>query len=867
LLFEGRFLSADLSSNFKPFAQNKPTWHIALDKEGHVVKCSKKPSSLPKSHVLPKSAKAPGPSFGELVLGKELASRRGCNLPEQDPQSQPEAVRLLAEWGVSERVNVNFCVCLLPKSVPVCWIYPAVATPATQRPRFLRLEAFTGAKNRLRFRKEVVNRRGGRTKKFLFEKAAAAAENAAAAAVDEEEDAIEEGCGFGSGEVNRTSAMTVHLTGLSLAHKLGLLSQLKHKAGTEVLEELSSELCKAAGFFWLQRDAFGRVRHVTYVDSACDIPACFEIGPGRLVGAREIKTRGTVAAQEESRKREFRLWEDWKRLFDYVWLRRGFLLEKKKRATFALWGKLGTQTELGGGTHGRCFTSLKTSLAKTRLYCFSTDDSSLHSLKLFFARYCEEVRLLGRLQLRTVNGTQISCLQTSELEVENAAQFFHFGKSSLVTAAAADDPDASALLQASQDWCPELGRPFDHEVETAGRFWGEKIPPEARARVDDRGVFLARRLAATHVAFAGWICRRFQLDLSTSPFLTLSSLSFRAAMLDFWKKGGPSAQSIEKTKPHWEDCLRKLCKGGFSYSFRSHISSGNFLTNDIVPAAAAASATSAAAEAQAAAVAGAREKTSAIAEFDLKSCYGYSLTNMAAPGCFGVGYTFSEEKKCLVRTDRHNRAKSFEYLGVQSLVNAASASHPGKVAAVWSNFSPLGILYIGKYPLDLAIVVEGEALLLIQFDGQVRLQQAAIFYFSLAPSFCLPACLPACLSLFFFSLAAFVVRQLTVGRPPNLFFLSLSVCPRVSHGKLSLPASLRQRIPGTGGARSHREERPIHQELDQGQQLHWAQAAGSVLCDQRLPPPDPGGRKDSRALGFGEILAVLRHFAEGSPLV
>jgi hypothetical protein len=751
LLFEGRFLSADLSSNFKPFAQNKPTWHIALDKEGHVVKCSKKPSSLPKSHVLPKSAKAPGPSFGELVLGKELASRRGCNLPEQDPQSQPEAVRLLAEWGVSERVNVNFCVCLLPKSVPVCWIYPAVATAATQRPRFLRLEAFTGAKNRLRFRKEVVYRGGGRKKKFLFEKAAAAAENAAAAAVDEEEDAIEEGCGFGSGEVNRTSAMTVHLTGLSLAHKLGLLSQLKHKAGTEVLEELSSELCKAAGFFWLQRDAFGRVRHVTYVDSACDIPACFEIGPGRLVGAREIKTRGTVAAQEESRKREFRLWEDWKRLFDYVWLRRGFLLDKKKRATFALWGKLGTQTELGGGTHGRCFTSLKTSLAKTRLYCFSTDDSSLHSLKLFFARYCEEVRLLGRLQLRTVNGTQISCLQTSELEVENAAQFFHFGKSSLVTAAAADDPDASALLQASQDWCPELGRPFDHEVETAGRFWGEKIPPEARARVDDRGVFLARRLAATHVAFAGWICRRFQLDLSTSPFLTLSSLSFRAAMLDFWKKGGPSAQSIEKTKPHWEDCLRKLCKGGFSYSFRSHISSGNFLTNDIVPAAAAASATSAAAEAQAAAVAGAREKTSAIAEFDLKSCYGYSLTNMAAPGCFGVGYTFSEEKKCLVRTDRHNRAKSFEYLGVQSLVNAASASHPGKVAAVWSNFSPLGILYIGKYPLDLAIVVEGEALLLIQFDGQVRLQQAAIFYFSLAPSFCLPACPPACLSFFFLS--------------------------------------------------------------------------------------------------------------------
>ncbi len=239
------------------------------------------------------------------------------------------------------------------------------------------------------------------------------AENAAAAAADKEEDPTEEeeksgGGGAGldreTSEANRTSGMTVHLTGLSLAHKLGLLSQLKHKAGTKVLEELSSKLSKAASFLWLQRDDLGRVRHVTYVDSACDIPACFKIGPGRLVGAREIKTRGPVAAQEENRKREFRLWEDWKAVLDYVWLRRGFLLDKKKRATFALWGKLGTQTELGGGTHGMCFMSLKASLAKTCLYCFWTDDSSLHSLKLFFARYCKEVRQLGRLQLRTVNG-------------------------------------------------------------------------------------------------------------------------------------------------------------------------------------------------------------------------------------------------------------------------------------------------------------------------------------------------------------------------------------------------------------------------------------------------------------------------------
>jgi hypothetical protein len=91
---------------------------------------------------------------------------------------------------------------------------------------------------------------------------------------------------------------------------------------------------------------------------------------------------------------------------------------------------------------------------------------------------------LWGVQMRTVNGTQISCLQMSEVEVENAAQFFHFGKSSVV-ALVDNDPDAS------QDWCPELGCPFDHEAETVrDAFSGERIRPEAKARLAARGVFI-----------------------------------------------------------------------------------------------------------------------------------------------------------------------------------------------------------------------------------------------------------------------------------------------------------------------------------------------------------------------------------------
>ena len=694
LLFEGRFLSADLSTNFRPFLKNKPTWHITLDNEGNVLKCSKRPTSFPKSHILPKIATREKLSFGELVLGKERAQLEGCDSMEQDPQSQPEAVCCLAKWGFSDKVRVNFCVSLSNVSVPVCWINPTVSSNLQPMPKLIRLEAFTGQKNRIRFRVAHIQMPRGVKKLEGIQK--------------EQRKQNPDG----AFESNRSSGMSVHLTGLSQALKLGLLSQIKNKPGTEVLEELSSGLSRAFAFLWMQRDSLGRVRHVTYHDCHYDHPQSFEIGPGSLAPT-EIGQRGPAKVEEENLKRELRLWHDWKAVFDYIWQCRGSLLACKKDVTSTLFDKLGTEKDLVGGTHRSCFLSLKNSLAKIRVFCFSTDDSSLHSIKLFFARYCEEVRELRRgVHLRTVNGTQICCLQTSEVEVENVSQFFHFGNSSSKVLVE-NDPDANALLHASLDWCPELGSLHHHEVQVVqDAFKGDRICREAKVRLDARGVCFVRRLAAMQVAFVSWICKRFQLDLATSPFLTLSSLSFRVVMLDFWKRAGPTAHSIEKTKPHWEDCLRKLCKGGFSYSFRDFISSGNSLDSRRKEA----------------------ENTVAIAEFDLKSCYGYSLTNMAVPGCFSVGYTYSEEKKCLVRTDRHNRANSFEYLVVQSLVRAAETSYPGKIAAVWSNYSPIGILYIGKYPVDLAIVVEGKSLLLIQCDGQVIFESLFVLFFFLALS-------------------------------------------------------------------------------------------------------------------------------------
>jgi hypothetical protein len=702
LLFDGRFLSADLSPVFLPFNTNQPTWHIVLDKEGGIDRCTKKKGEFPTSHTVHSSCNVKV-SFGELVLGKEQADLKGFSSIETDPQSQPETVELLKKWGLYGSVNIDFCVATLPVSVPVCWVMAdmsnAVCSGSGGGSNIIQhLEAFTGPKTRVGFRR--TNRQSERerpTNSWLLPPL----QPLLTMTANKKE-------GDRASEANRASGTTVHLVGLSLALKLGMLSVFKGETGEQTFLRLSSELRRAFGYIWLQRDQIGRVRLITYFDGYMDHPLSFEIHPGTL-DPSEFGRWGKDRIAEESIFREDLCWQSWKKFFDFLWTTRDFNLSRKNKAALPLFDKWGPANENSGGTHGRCYASVRASLSKVRVFCFSRDDSSIHSLKLFFARYCEEVRHLKRgVNLRTVTGTKILCLQTSEIEVENVSQFLDFSGDVPNPKRVAGDPDADSILRASKDWCPQLGAETCFETARVFKDFDQKkmLPESCKVKLEMIGSVFVKRLSASHLAFCDYLCLRFLLDLSTSPFMTLSSVSFRVAMLDFWKKAGPTAQSLEKTKPHWEDKLRGLCRGGFSFSCHDSVSSGFKLLPEKDS-----------------------EKAFSIAEFDLKSCYGYSLKNMSVPGAFAVGYTFYpttaprrvEDPKhlfSLKRTDVWNRAKSFEYLGVQAVIRSSEASFGSNILGVWSNFSPLGVLYFGKYPVDLALVIEGIGLFLLNFDGQ-----------------------------------------------------------------------------------------------------------------------------------------------------
>ena len=688
LVFEGRFLSSNLSAAHKPFPRNKPTWCLVLDRDWQVAKCSRKVSSIPKSHLLPR--KTTDSSFAELVLGEEATSKGVPTDSALDPQSQPAAVKLLAEWGQTGRVNVNFCVALSPVKMAVAWIAArGPFPPSYSKQTFLELEAFTGAGNRLRFRSSVPQAKFGKKKKASQKPPEFAAEPTL--------------------QSNRASGMTVNLTGLSLALKLGLLSSDIREPGQVRLERLNAELGLSFAYFWIQRDEFDRVRLVTYLDGLYVPARSFKIAPGFLASG-ETGRKGPARIAEENVALEIERWESWKRFFDYVWERRGFLLWHKRRCVQLLLDSWGTKKEVGGGSQGRCLASLEACLSKVKLFCFSRDDSAIHAVKLFFARYCEEVRRSKTsVGLKTVGASKIYCLVNAEVDVENVSQFFLSSRSDADSKSdrlLPTDPDAAGVYKAWEDWCPNNVAPPDHEIQRNTSYFN--LGPCREDSIEERGNVFVRLLAEMHSAFSVWLCRRFSLDLATSPFLSMSSLSLRVVMLDFWKKAGPTAHSLEKTKPSWEDSLRRLSKGGFSYSCRSTLASGEALYPEQEGS----------------------EDAVSVVEFDLKACYGYSLSTMAVPGSFGVGYAVSDSNRqqaierdplelCrLARTDVRNRSRSFEYLGVQAVISEALKSFGEEVVGVWSNYSPLGTWYVGKYPVDLAIVFEGRGIFLYQFDGQ-----------------------------------------------------------------------------------------------------------------------------------------------------
>ncbi len=70
----------------------------------------------------------------------------------------------------------------------------------------------------------------------------------------------------------------------------------------------------------------------------------------------------------------------------------------------------------------------------------------------------------------------------------------------------------------------------------------------------------------------------------------------------------------------------------------------------------------------------------------------------------------------LSKTDTYVRHKSFEFRAVYYTLANLQPQH-ANIRTVYSNFSPMGLFYVDKYPADLVIVYNDGSVDLYQFDG------------------------------------------------------------------------------------------------------------------------------------------------------
>jgi len=93
----------------------------------------------------------------------------------------------------------------------------------------------------------------------------------------------------------------------------------------------------------------------------------------------------------------------------------------------------------------------------------------------------------------------------------------------------------------------------------------------------------------------------------------------------------------------------------------------------------------------------------AIIEYDFTSAYGFSASNALIPLGFCTGFLQPQGSLVLSKTDTYIRHKSFEFKAVYYMLCQIKAQHPN-IRTVYSNFSPMGLFYVDKYPADLVII-------------------------------------------------------------------------------------------------------------------------------------------------------------------
>ena len=198
-------------------------------------------------------------------------------------------------------------------------------------------------------------------------------------------------------------------------------------------------------------------------------------------------------------------------------------------------------------------------------------------------------------------------------------------------------------------------------------------------------------------SFCKLLLYEHKFDFNTLTHLkSLSQLSYNLIWNDYindpFRKNTFLFLPLEKISPITELKLRSVAHGGFLYSCKEEIK-----TNDLLNECNNYQFTN--------------KTCKSLWNLDICSSYGFSGASCLMPTGFGIVYCDN------IKQNLYGRHNSFEFRAVFYILYNYFYNKQRQVRAVYSNFSPLGIFYINKYPMDLVIFTQNK-IDIFQFDGR-----------------------------------------------------------------------------------------------------------------------------------------------------
>jgi hypothetical protein len=447
----------------------------------------------------------------------------------------------------------------------------------------------------------------------------------------------------------------------SVSVKLGGLL-LAHKLGICTKEEMhqySQALASCVGAIWVTFDEEKHVRHAVYHDGH----------------------HNTKAIELKCVDHDWNV-KQWTEFFKYI----------QKCAAAMKEIKAGILTQVTAALHhhssnhirspwSRCWQQLQTNaIGKHKVFVFCNDDTVLHEIKVPIAGVYKKPKSNG-IYLQTLANYTLTSLATTGMVFINLAEYFNFrGK----IFRPYDDDDV--LWRVAQDYLVGVCSDEDCLMAWSHPELKHDIGQTTKCYVLQRGVRNARIICQLWSALVEYTLSDFHYEIASLPHLSLAKMSFDIMWYNYSLEAGPFAHPLENLHPYTVYKLRPWCKGGFSYSFKDYLKVGKPLGPN-------------------------KEEAKSIRELDLTSAYGYSGMTMNAAKGFGIVFGGND-----VKTQK--RYKSFEYMATMYTIFKLTMMEGKEIKSVFSNYSPLGLMYIGKYALDLVVVMAGDnSVKLYQFDG------------------------------------------------------------------------------------------------------------------------------------------------------